>query len=45
MTKQSELQLENSLIKQLVGLGYQNVTITDGDALTKFELDNFNKTN
>ncbi|WP_272023028.1 type I restriction endonuclease subunit R [Olleya namhaensis] len=47
MTKQSELQLENNLIKQLVGLGYQNVTITDGDALVsnlKAQLEGFNKT-
>lgn len=47
MTKQSELQLENNLIKQLVGLGYQNVTITDGDALVsnlKAQLEAFNKT-
>ena len=47
MTKQSELQLENKLIKQLVGLGYQNVTITDGDALVsnlKAQLEGFNKT-
>ncbi|GAA4237519.1 type I restriction endonuclease subunit R [Postechiella marina] len=47
MTKQSELQLENNLIKQLVGLGYQNVTITDGDALIanlKAQLEAFNKT-
>lgn len=47
MTKQSELQLENNLIKQLVGLGYQNVTITDGDALVsnlKAQLEVFNDT-
>ncbi|AUC81778.1 type I restriction endonuclease subunit R [Lacinutrix sp. Bg11-31] len=47
MTKQSELQLENKLIKQLVGLGYQNITITDGDALVsnlKAQLEAFNKT-
>lgn len=47
MSKQSELQLENNLIKQLVGLGYQNVTITDGDALLsnlKTQLEAFNKT-
>lgn len=47
MTKQSELQLENNLITQLVGLGYQNVTITDGDALVsnlKTQLEAFNKT-
>ncbi|QNK78667.1 type I restriction endonuclease subunit R [Winogradskyella sp. PAMC22761] len=47
MAKQSELQLEHNLIKQLVGLGYQNVTITDGDALVfnlKAQLEAFNKT-
>ncbi|GAL63600.1 type I restriction endonuclease subunit R [Algibacter lectus] len=47
MAKQSELQLENNLIKQLVGLGYQNVTITDGDALVsnlKAQLEAFNQT-
>ncbi|WP_340156161.1 type I restriction endonuclease subunit R [uncultured Winogradskyella sp.] len=47
MTKQSELQLENKLIKQLVGLGYQNVTITDGDTLVsnlKVQLEVFNDT-
>lgn len=47
MTKQSELQLENNLIKQLVGLGYQNITITDGDTLVsnlKAQLEAFNKT-
>lgn len=47
MSKQSEAQLENNLIKQLVGLGYQNVTIADGDALLsnlKTQLEAFNKT-
>jgi type I restriction enzyme R subunit len=47
MTKQSEAQLENNLIKQLAGLGYQNVTIKDGDALVsnlKNQLEAFNKT-
>ena len=47
MSKQSELQLENTLIKQLAGLGYANVTITDGDALVanlKSQLETFNKT-
>jgi type I restriction enzyme R subunit len=47
MSKQSELQLENNLIKQLVGLGYQNVTIPDGDALVsnlKLQLEAFNNT-
>lgn len=45
MSKQSEAQLENNLIKQLVGLGYQNVTITDGDTLLvnlKTQLETFN---
>ncbi|REG87441.1 type I restriction endonuclease subunit R [Winogradskyella sediminis] len=47
MTKQSEAQLENNLIKQLVGLGYQNVTIPDGEVLVsnlKTQLEAFNKT-
>tara|TARA_R110002111_G_scaffold132152_2_gene197769 strand:+ start:16839 stop:18584 length:1746 start_codon:yes stop_codon:yes gene_type:complete len=47
MSKQSEAQLENNLIKQLVSLGYQNVTITDGEALVsnlKAQLEAFNKT-
>ncbi|AUC76141.1 type I restriction endonuclease subunit R [Olleya sp. Bg11-27] len=47
MSKQSEAQLENNLIKQLVSLGYQNVTIQDGDALVsnlKAQLEAFNKT-
>ncbi|APG64102.1 deoxyribonuclease HsdR [Tenacibaculum todarodis] len=47
MTKQSELQLENNLIKQLAGLGYQKVTIKDGDALLanlKTQLEAFNNT-
>ena len=46
MTKQSEAQLENNLIKQLTGLGYQNVTIKDGDALLsnlKAQLEGFRK--
>ena len=46
MTKQSEAQLENNLIKQLAGLGYQNVTIKDGDALVsnlKAQLEAFRK--
>ncbi|PQJ81306.1 type I restriction endonuclease subunit R [Polaribacter glomeratus] len=45
MSKQSELQLENNLIKQLVGLGYTNVTVVDGDALLlnlKTQLETFN---
>lgn len=47
MSKQSEAQLENNLIKQLVGLGYQNVTIPEGDALVsnlKTQLEAFNST-
>ena len=47
MSKQSEAQLENNLIKQLADLGYQNVTIADGDALLsnlKTQLEAFNKT-
>ena len=45
MTKQSELQLENKLIKQLVRLGYTNATIPDSDALLsnlKTQLEKFN---
>ncbi|WP_282031750.1 type I restriction endonuclease subunit R [Winogradskyella eximia] len=47
MSKQSELQLENKLIKQLVCLSYKKVTITDGEALVsnlKAQLEAFNKT-
>ena len=33
MTKQSEAILENNLIQQLVGLGYESVKVMDGDAL------------
>lgn len=47
MTKQSELQLENKLIKQLAGLGYKNVVISDGDGLLsnlKTQLEAFNNT-
>ncbi|MGR7814579.1 type I restriction endonuclease subunit R [Lacinutrix undariae] len=47
MSKQSEAQLEHNLITQLVGLGYQSVTIPDGDALLsnlKTQLEAFNKT-
>ena len=47
MSKQSEAQLENKLIAQLVELGYENVTIADGDALLsnlKTQLEAFNKT-
>ena len=31
MTLQSEAILENNLVKQLVGLGYESVKIHDGD--------------
>lgn len=47
MTKQSELKLENNLIKQLITLSYESVTIKDGDALItnlKTQLETFNKT-
>ena len=46
MTKQSEAQLEHNLIKQLADLGYQNVTIADGEALVsnlKTQLEAFRK--
>tara|TARA_R110002072_G_scaffold98817_1_gene217456 strand:+ start:3652 stop:6528 length:2877 start_codon:yes stop_codon:yes gene_type:complete len=46
MSKQSELQLENNLIKQLVGLGYKKVTVIDGSALVanlKSQLEQFNQ--
>ncbi|ARV14153.1 type I restriction endonuclease subunit R [Polaribacter sp. SA4-12] len=45
MSKQSELQLENNLIKQLVGLGYHKITVLDGDTLVsnlKRQLEAFN---
>jgi type I restriction enzyme R subunit len=32
MRHQSEAILENNLIKQLVGLGYQSVKVMDGNA-------------
>ncbi|WP_026706662.1 type I restriction endonuclease subunit R [Flavobacterium frigidarium] len=47
MSHQSELQLENKLIKQLVGLNYSSVQILDGDALVsnlKSQLEVFNET-
>jgi type I restriction enzyme R subunit len=47
MSKQSELQLENKLLLQLAAMGYENVTIPDGDALVsnlKSQLEQFNKT-
>ncbi|WP_158837543.1 type I restriction endonuclease subunit R [Polaribacter sp. L3A8] len=46
MSKQSELQLENNLIKQLVGLGYHKVTVTDVVSLVsnlKRQLEAFNQ--
>jgi len=33
MTKQSEQTLENNLIQQLVGLGYEQVDVTDDKQL------------
>ena len=45
MSKQSELQLENNLIKQLVGLGYTNASVLDGVTLVtnlKTQLETFN---
>ena len=45
MSHQSEATLENKLIKQLIGLGYQSVKIPDGDALVanlKTQLEAFN---
>ncbi|QVY66350.1 type I restriction endonuclease subunit R [Polaribacter sp. Q13] len=45
MKKISEAQLENQLIKQLVGLGYTNVSVLNGDALVsnlKTQLETFN---
>jgi type I restriction enzyme R subunit len=47
MVKQSEAILEDNLIKQLVGLGYESVKIYDGDAFVsnlKTQLEEFNKT-
>lgn len=47
MSKQSEAQLENELIAQLVSLGYEKVTITTSDALIsnlKKQLEAFNNT-
>ena len=46
MSHQSELQLENKLIKQLIGLNYAAVQIQDGDALVsnlKSQLEVFNQ--
>ncbi len=47
MSHQSELQLENNLIKQLIGLKYASVKIIDGDDLVanlKSQLEIFNQT-
>ncbi|KVV16423.1 type I restriction endonuclease subunit R [Flavobacterium sp. TAB 87] len=47
MAHQSEAQLENNLIQQLIGLGYASVKIQDGDALVanlKKQLELFNQT-
>jgi type I restriction enzyme R subunit len=47
VTKQSEALLENNLINQLIGLGYTNVVIPDGETLVinlKNQLEAFNKT-
>ncbi len=45
MIHQSEAILENNLIKQLIGLGYSSVKVTDGAALVsnlKNQLEAFN---
>lgn len=45
MSHQSEAQLEHTLIDQLVGMGYERVTLTDGAALVsnlKSQLEIFN---
>lgn len=47
MVIQSEAILENNLINQLIGLGYQSVKVQDSDALVsnlKTQLEVFNKT-
>lgn len=47
MSHQSELHLENNLIKQLIDLNYSSVKIMDGDALVsnlKSQLEIFNQT-
>lgn len=47
MSSQSEAILENNLIKQLIGLGYELVQIQDGDVFVnnlKTQLEVFNKT-
>lgn len=46
MSRQSEAVLEDNLVKQLVGLGYESVTIKDEEALKsnlKFQLEKHNK--
>lgn len=46
MSHQYEAILENNLIKQLIGLGYQSVKVMDGDVLVsnlKTQLEAFNK--
>jgi len=46
MTTQSEAALENKMIQQLIGLGYERVKVQDGDALVsnlKSQLEAFNK--
>lgn len=45
MSHQSETQLENNLIKQLIGVGYESAKVMDGDALVsnlKSQLEAFN---
>jgi type I restriction enzyme R subunit len=47
MSHQSEANLENNLIKQLIDLGYASAKVMDGDALVsnlKMQLEAFNKT-
>lgn len=47
MAYQSEAALENNLIKQLIGLGYEAVKVSDGEALVanlKSQLEAFNET-
>ncbi|MGK0386675.1 MAG: type I restriction enzyme R subunit, partial [Patiriisocius sp.] len=46
MSHQSEAILENNLIQQLIGLGYESVKVMDGKALVsnlKSQLESFNK--
>ncbi len=47
MTTQSEALLENNLVKQLIGLGYQRVTILNEEQLLQNlqeQLEVFNET-